>query len=332
MLANQQDYDRIKFLKEEESPYNWDEIFERYSKLKDRQALVSSVLPLQLGDQTINYEYIDYDSEIIQSKKNAADYFWNHANELMEKGDKESYRQAYYEFKKAKEYIGNISNINKLIEDAHWKGISRVLVSFENETPLNLPDQFKKELMDFGVTDFNSEWIEFHTTDPSNNTYYDYFTIINLKKIEVSPEQVQQKDRMESKEIEDGWEYVLDDNGNVVKDSEGNDIKTPKTRTISCTLIETHQYKTAKLEGNIGLVQNKPYKVIKQVPIGAESVFEHISARAIGDVNALSDESKELLKNKSVPFPRDLDLIIDGAETFKKSIRDGLGNLRRLIK
>lgn len=332
LLANQQDHDRVKFLKEEGSPYNWDEIFERYSKLKDRQALVSTVLPLQLGDQIIDYAYIDYDSEIIQAKRNAADYFWNHANELMGKGDKESYRQAYYEFRKAKEYAGNISNINQLIEEAHWKGISRVLVSFENKTQINLPDQFKKDLMNFGVTDFNSEWIEFHATTPSTNTYYDYFTIINLKKIEVSPEQVQQKDRMESKEIEDGWEYVLDDNGNVVKDSEGNDVKIPKKRTIVCTLIETHQYKAAKLEGDIELVQNEPRKVIRQVPIGAESIFEHISARAVGDVNALSDESKELLKNTSVPFPRDLDLIIDGAETFKKSIRDGLGDLRRLIK
>ncbi len=332
LLANQQDHDRIKFLKEEGSPYNWDEIFERYSKLKARQSLVSTVLPLQLDDQIIDYEYIDFDSEIILAKRKAADYFWNHANELMKKGDKESYRQAYYEFQKAKEYAGNISNINQLIEEAHWKGISRVFVSFENKTHLKLPDQFKKDLMDFSVTDFNSEWVEFHTTNPSNNTYYDYFTIINLKKIEVSPEQVQQKDRMESKEIEDGWEYVLDDNGNVVKDSEGNDVKIPKKRTISCTLIETHQYKAAKLECNIELVQNEPRKVIKQVPIGAESIFEHVSARAIGDVNALSDESKELLKNKSVPFPRDLDLIIDGAETFKKSIRDGIGNIRRLIK
>lgn len=332
LLANQQDIDRIKFLKEEGSPYNWDEVFERYSKLKDRQALVGTVLPLQLGDQIIDYAYIDYDSEIIQAKRNAADYFWNHANELMGKGDKESYRQAYYEFRKAKEYAGNIGNINQLIEEAHWKGISRVLVSFENKTQINLPDQFKKDLMNFGVTDFNSEWIEFHATTPSTNTYFDYFTIINLKRIEVSPEQVPQKDRMESKEIEDGWEYVLDDNGNVVKDSEGNDIKIPKNRTIYCTIIETHQYKAAKLEGDVELVQNEPRKVIRQVPIGAESIFEHISARAVGDVNALSDESKELLKNTSVPFPRDLDLIIDGAETFKKSIRDGLGDLRRLIK
>ena len=332
LLANQQDHDRIKFLKEEGSPYNWDEIFERYSKLKARQTLVSTVLPLQLGAQIIDYEYIDYNSEIILAKRKAADYFWNHANELMKKGDKESYRQAYYEFQKAKEYAGNINNINKLIKEAHWNGISRVFVSFENKTPLNLPDQFKKELIDFGVTDFNSEWVEFHITNPGNNTYYDYFTIVNLKKIEVSPEQVQQKDRMESKEIEDGWEYILDDNRNVVKDSEGNDIKIQKKRTISCTLIETHQYKAAKLEGDIELVHNKPRKVIKQVPIGAESIFDHISARAVGNVNALSDESKKLLKNKSVPFPRDLDLIIDGTETFKKSIRGGLGNLRRLIK
>ncbi len=332
LLANQQDHDRIKFLKEEGSPYNWDEIFEKYSNLKDRQTLVSTVLPLQLGDQIIDYQYFDYDSEIINAKRKAADYFWNHANELMKKGDKESYRQAYYEFQKAKEYAGNIKNINQLIEEAHWKGISRIFVSFENKTQLNLPEQFKNDLMAFGVTDFNSEWIEFHITNPSDNTYYDYFTIINLKKIEVSPEQVQQKDRMETKEIEDGWEYLLDDKGNVVKDSAGNDIKIPKKRTISCTLIETHQLKAAKLEGDIELVQNTPRKVIKQVPVGAESIFEHISARAVGDVNALSAESRELLKNTSVPFPNNVDLIIDGAETLKKSIREGLGNLRNLIK
>ena len=332
MLVNQQDYDRIKFLKEEGSPYNWDEIFGRYSKLKDRQTLVSSVLPLQLSDHIIDYDYIDYDSEIIQAKRNAADYFWNHANELMKKGDKESYRQAHYEFKKTKEYAGNINNINQLIEEAQWKGISRIFVSLENKTQLKLPDQFKKDLMTFGVTAFNSDWIEFHATKLGNNIYFDYFVIINLNKIEVSPEKVQQKDRMESRDIEDGWEYLLDDNGNVVKDSEGNDIKIPKKKTISCTLIETHQYKAAKLEGEIELVQNEPRKVIKQIPIGAESVFEHISARAIGNVNALSDESKELLKNSSVPYPHDLDLIIDGVDTLKKSIRGGFSGLRRLIK
>lgn len=332
LLVNQQDVDRVKFLKEEGNPNNWDEIFERYSNLKGRQSLVSTVLPLQLGNQVIDYEYIDYDSEIIQAKRKAADYFWNHANELMKKGDKESYRQAHYEFLKAKGYVGNINNINQLIEEAHWQGISRVLVSFNNKTQLKLPNQFKNDLMEFGVTDYNSEWIEFHTTNPNNNTYFDYFTVINLKKIEVSPEQVEQKDRMETKEIEDGWEYVLDDNGNVVKDSEGNDVKIPKKRTISCTIIESHQFKAAKLEGNVELVQNDPRKVIKQVPIGAESIFEHISARIVGDVDALSDESKELLKNKAVPFPRDLDLIIDGTETLKIAIRNGVADIRRLIK
>jgi len=332
LLANQQDQDRVKFLKEEGSPYNWDEIFEKYSNLKSRQALVSTVLPLKLGNEIIDYQYFDYDSEIINAKKKAADYFWNHANELMQNNDKESYRQAYYEFQKAKEYAGNIHNINQLIEEAHWKGISRVFVSLENKTHLNLPTQFVNELMTFGVTDFNTEWIEFHTTNPTTNTYYDYNTVINLKRIEVSPEKVEQKDRMESKEVEDGWEYLLDDNGNVVKDSEGNDIKIPKTKTASCTLIESHQYKAAVIEGEVELIQTNPNKVVKTVPIGAESIFEHISARAIGDVDALSAESKELLKNTAVSFPRDIDLIVDSAETLKNSIREGLGSIRSLIK
>ncbi len=332
LLANQQDYDRIKFLKEEGNPANWDEIFERYTDLKNRQALVSTVLPLQLGNEVIDYEFVDYDTEIIQAKKNAGDYFWNHANELMNNGDKESYRQAYYEFNKAKTYIGDIENINGLIQKAHYNGISRVLVTFSNKTQLKLPDRFIGDLMSFGVTDFNSEWIEFHTTDGGQKTHFDYVTLINLKRIEVSPENIEQIDRMETKEIEDGWEYLLDENGNVVKDSEGNDIKVPQTRTVSCTIIESHQFKAAKLEGEVELVQNKPKKIVKQVPIGAESIFEHVSARAIGDTEALSDADLELLKIPFIDFPHDLDLIIDGAETFKHSIREGLGNIRRYIK
>lgn len=332
LLANQQDIDRIKFLKEEGNPANWDEIFERYSDLKNRQSLVSTVTPLQLGDDLIDYEYIDYDSEIIQAKKNAADYLWNHANELMKKGDKESYRQAYYEFTKTKEYVGNIQNINQLIEEAQYSGISRVLVSLQNKTQLILPEQFFDDLMTFGLSDFNSEWIEFHSSLKPGNVQYDYLTNINLKRLEVSPENIEQKDRMVTTEIDDGWEYLLDENGNVVKDSEGNDIKIPKTRTISCTIIESHQLKIAQLSGEIELVQNYPKKVVKQVPIGAESVFEHISARAVGDLDALSVEDKELLKYSAVDFPDDFDLIIDGSAALKKSIREGIADIRNYIE
>lgn len=331
LLANQQDYDRIKFLKEEGNPANWDEVFERYSNLKSRQALVSTVTPLQLGNEIIDYEYIDYDSEIIQAKKNAADYLWNHANELMKNGDKESYRQAYYEFTKTKEYAGNIHNINQLIEEAHYNGISRALVSLHNKTQLILPEEFINDLMTFGLSDFNSEWIEFHSSLKPGNVQYDYLTNINLKRIEVSPENVEQKDRMITTEIDDGWEYLLDENGNVVKDSEGNDIKMPKTRTVSCTIIESHQFKAAQLEGDIELIQNSPKKVVKQLPLGAESVFEHVSARAVGDLDALSAEDIELLKHTAIDFPHDIDLITDGAETLKKSIRAGISDIRKYI-
>jgi len=331
VLANQQDYDRIKFLKEEGSPSNWDEIFERYLKLKNRQALVHTVLPLQLADQIIDYDFIDYDAEIIQSKRKAGDYYWRHANELMRKGDKQSYREAYFEFGKAKEFFGNIQNINQLMEEAREKGISRILVSFKNKSPFNLPANFVNDLMTFGASDLNSMWHEFYLT-PQTGLRFDYMTVVGLTKIEVSPEQTKQRDRTETKEIEDGWDYLLDDNGNVVKDSQGNDIKIPRKRTISCTLIETLQYKVAQLVGDIELIQNNPKKTVKQVPIGAESVFQHVSARAIGDVNALSNESRASLKNKPVQYPRDIDLIVAGSENLKKSIRQGIGNLRSLIK
>ena len=44
---------------------------------------------------------------------------------------------------------------------------------------------------------------------------------MRLTNIEVSPEQIKEREYEDTKEIEDGFEYVLDGNGNVAKDSSG---------------------------------------------------------------------------------------------------------------
>jgi hypothetical protein len=60
-----------------------EEIYERYMRLKNRQDLIK---PLSASiKQRINYTYVDYDKDIIDSKRKAADFLFSEGESLLEK-------------------------------------------------------------------------------------------------------------------------------------------------------------------------------------------------------------------------------------------------------
>jgi len=331
-LANQIDEDRIKFLKQENNPESWDEVVARYSTMKDRQSRVRTVLPLKIDGQQINYTFVDYDQEIIDAKGKAADYFYKDARQLMKQNTKQSFRQAYDELVRAKTYrSGQFPDIDNLMAEARYRGISRVLVQVNNLTHLRLSEEFMDGLLEINTADLENMWVEYHLKDMDPSIDYDYNILINLEMINVSPENVSQNDKMFKKEVKDGFEYVLDKKGNVMKDSLGNDIKVPKYKTLSCTVIESFQQKAVRIEGNMEMQSTHPAKLIKKEPIAAENVFEHRSARAIGDIEALDEKQLQLLQSKFLPFPTDGDMIFNCSETLKYAIRDAVYRNRRYI-
>ena len=87
------------------------------------------------------------------------------------------------------------------------------------------------------------------------------------------------------------YSYVLDKKGNVMKDSLGNDIKQKKYKTLQCALVETIQTKACRIDGDVEVIQMNPNKVFKKDPIGAQSNFENISSRALGDIQALNQHN-----------------------------------------
>ena len=88
-----------------------------------------------------------------------------------------------------------------------------------------------------------------------------------LSKFQELPEEVKENNYSETKEIEDGFDYELDANGNVKKDTAGNDIKIIKYKTIRCNVKELHQFKTARISGTIDYLDNYNNKLLKR-PIG----------------------------------------------------------------
>ena len=135
------------------------------------------------------------------------------------------------------------------------------------------------------------------------------------------------------KEVGDGFDYALDARGNVMRDTSGNDIKINRYKTLTCTLIETYQKKTATFRGQVEIVELHPMrKLLVKEPIGAENVFEHTSARAVGDEGALDGPARQKMQNEYMTFPPDGVMIFNTAETLKPAIRNALYNNRHLIR
>jgi hypothetical protein len=330
-IALEQDNERIRYLKIEGKANSWDEIYLIYKKMYDRQSLVRTVTPIKYEGRTIEWPYVDYMQEMVIAKKNAADFYFAHGKELMKNSTKDSYRQAYYEFVRAKDYIGDYEGIDQMINESRYLGISRVYVTLQNYSATKFPPDFEKELVALDLPRLNSEWVEYHTDILSEDTQYDYFVNINIRSVGVSPDKQFQRDSLVKKTVEDGFEYVKDARGNVLKDSAGNDVKTTKYANLQCALIQTFQVKECVIQGDVEIKSLNPEKVIKKEPIGATSNFEHVSARAIGDVKALSAEQKELLKSTVIEFPTDLDMVIMCSENLKNAIRGFMETNKRYI-
>jgi len=330
-VANQLDNERIRFLKMEGKPDNWDEIYLVYKRLSDRQSYVGTVTPLSKNGRSVNFPNIDYMPEMIGAKRKAADFYFAHGNELMKNNLKDSYRQAYTEFVRAKEYMGDYPGIDNKIMDAKYLGMSRVLITLRNSSILKFPQDFEEDLLTLDLPSLNSEWVEYHTQHLNDNITYDYFVNVNVKNIAVGPDQVVERDSVVKKEVEDGFSYQLDKRGNVMKDSLGNDIKIKKYKTLQCALVESIQRKACRIDGDIEIIQINPNKVLKKDPLGAQSTFENISARAIGDVQALNAEQLERTKSKAVPFPNDIEMVLRCSDALRQAIRGAVQNNRRFI-
>jgi len=269
----------------------------------------------------------------VQAKRKAAEYFYINGKKLLGNPDKFSHREAYYQLIKAQQYSGDsFPDLNELITKARLLGISRALVQVENSSRILISPDFQDELLTFNAQDLNSEWVEFHLRALNDKVDYDYVIIIHIIDIQVSPEETKNLDKIYKKDVENGFDYALDAKGNVMRDTAGNDIKIIRYKTLQCTLIETSQRKAVNIKGEVEIIELQPTeKLLVKEPIGAENVFSYSSARAVGDEGALDDEAKAKIKNQIMPYPSDLQMIFNTAETLKPAIRNSINNNRRYI-
>lgn len=328
-LANEDNLNRINRLKLSGQADIWDAVLRNYEVLRLRQEKVSRLPESVLSK--INYKYVDYNSEIANAKKKAAAFYYANGKNLLQKNDKASFRQAYAELLRVKDFYPHYLDVDQLIQEAHFKGTNQVLFKIENATQQVMPENFERDLKKITLKKLNTHWLNFDTYE-SDDYNYDYFIILNLKHIEVTPEMVKQNNYQDKKRVRDGFQYVLDANGNVKKDSNGNDIKEPRYVDIICNVKEFNMHKRAIVSGNINFYDNRTKQLIKTDKITAESVFDHAYGEATGNLEAMSKKTKDLLKRRPAPFPNDLQMIYDTNESLKRSAMTIVRRHRRILE
>jgi len=324
--ANMFDKEQIDFLEKENRDENWLQIYFLYSGLEDRQDVIRS-LPSSIRSQ---FTLENYDEQIIQAKKSAAEAQYQQGLQYLNRNDRQSARQAYQEFLGVQDIYPDYKDVVKRLREAQYRGTNFVLLKIENNSDKVLPRDFDSELRKVSTADINSQWVQYETYADSTMRY-DYYVVINIKHIDVSPETVEKNSYTDSKKVQDGMKYVLDANGNVAKDSLGNDIKEPKMVTISAEIREAIQHKNAQVSGSVDYLDLRTNQLVKTDELTANAAFKHYSATFSGNKDALSKDSQQKIGGRPIPFPSNEDMLMNAAELLKDQAKKIMYQNRDLL-
>lgn len=318
-IANQKNMDNILSLQHSGQPDIWEAVFFNYDQMRTRQEIVER-LPQSVLSK-IGHEHVDYNQLRAEAKNKAAQFLYSHAQELLKNNNRQDARKAYDELVRLNRFYPNYPNVRSLMDEAILIGTNNVLFKMQNQTRTVMPKDFDQELRKITLRSLNQRWLNFDTEENSV-LYYDYTIYLNLKNIEVSPELVKESTYDETLRVRDGDEYVLDQNGNVKKDSLGNDMKIPKYVTVKATIVETRLEKSAMVQGTVDFYNNRDGQLIKTFPITTTNTFLYRFGRASGDARAIKTDTKKILNLKPIPFPQDLQMIYDTNEDLKRLTMD----------
>jgi hypothetical protein len=320
--ATAKDLDRINFLKKDQNPENIETIYAIYKNLKNRQEVIKPILPLPILKKGSNaeFQFRNYDDEIISNKNQLTDYLYLKARRLFDANNKFDYRTAFEDLEYIEKINPNFKDVRNLINVAHERGLDFVIVSMKNETQKVIPDRLEEDLLNFNTYGLNDLWTVYHgAKDPEIR--YDFGLELNLRNIEVSPEQVREKQIIKERDVLDGFTYLLDKEGNQVLDKEGEKIKVDKTVKVRCELYQFTQFKSAKLLGQVKFIDLNTKQTIETYPIESGYSFQHIYANFKGDKRALEDSFLDQIRLLVVPFPTNEQMIFDSGQDLKQRLK-----------
>lgn len=325
--ANDRDLHYASQLKNRGGSTDWGRVFDLYAEIDRRQEGVRSLLPLvDKHGLATEVRFVRVEPMLAEARQRAADQSYQRGMTLLangRRGQKADARAAFRAFSNTRRYLTNFRDVVARQAEAEALGIVYVLVEVENRVPAYLPAGLERELLQVDTRRLDDQWRRYHL-GRERGLDYDFRAKLLLQDVQVSPERVTERAFTETKEITDGEEYVLDVNGNVAKDSLGNDITQPRRITIGADILEVFQQKQAILSGELLLLSNTTNRILERRALTAEAVFENYASSFRGDRRALTAQTRNRIGSQPGPFPTDEAMILQAADRLKPILLEQL--------
>ena len=318
---------RISFLEKQGIASGAKEIYYTYQNLAYIQDKIRPLLPIYNNTlkRDAEFKLKDYSSKILDAKKGYIAYLYDEAGLYMQYQTRKDYRTAYNIYCELEDVQPNYKDVSLKKENARFYGTDFVLIDLKNSTNQIIPASLEQELLSINTYGLDKFWTQYHTQQDSTIDYM-YGVTLNFKEITIAPEKLNEIQQRRSKRIKDGWEYVYDSNGNVAKDSLGNDIKKDKYLTISARVMMITQSKSAAIGADVVYTNIKTNREVNRLPIASVFVFENVFAKYTGDKRALTIQDKRFLQNNFIDFPSNEQMVYDTGEDLKSRLKEIIKN------
>ncbi len=320
--AKERDLRDIEMLQKDGNPANLEKIYNTYLQLNNRQEKIRPLLPLSLLKEGRNayFPFDDYSTQIVKSKESLSKYLYDNSKNLMKQNDKMSFRKAFDDFAYLEKINPGYKDVSKMINEAQYKGTDYVSVYTKNETQMVIPTRLQSDLLDFSTFGLDDKWTVYHS-NRQKGINYDYGLIVNFRQINISPEQIKEREFTKEKQVADGKKPLLDTNGNQVKDEKGNVVMVDNMKTVRATIYEFKQFKACNITAKVDYIDFRTNQLIDTFPISSEFIFEYIYANYNGDRNACDSDYLQYFGRRATPFPSNEQMVYDSGEDLKAKLK-----------
>lgn len=326
----ERELNEIRFLEKDGNPAHLGDIYRMYTEIRDVQNRIRPLLPLPVYEQNrqARFEFPNYDRELLATKEELSAYLYENASAMLRRAtQKWEFRKVYEDFQYLDRINPGYADTKDQMEYAYHNGLDYVKVKLINDSQKIIPERLEADLLNFNTYGLNDLWTAYHT-NPVNDIEYDYEMQLSFRNIDISPEQVSERQIIQERQVRDGTQYLQDEDGNVVRDSLGNRIEVDRFRTVRCNFYEFTQQKIAQVAGNVNFVDLRTQQPVNSYPLTSEFVFRHVYANYDGDRRAIDNNLVALLDLAAVPFPSDEEMVYHAGEDLKSRLKNILSRQR----
>ena len=327
---NESDLRIIASLKAKDNPYYWKDVVSIIEKIERRQNRIESFLPLISKDgYQAKFKFVRTADIKNKALDGAAGYHYDRSLAWMDQvrldGDMYLARKAFYELEKVSFYRRNYRNTARLLAEAREAGISDIEIRLaSNKLEYREAAWTKRILSDLLESMPSRFWQRFYTTDIEND---DFTAIIRIKDASTSPERQYVNRHTDTKKIKDGWEYVKKANGEIKTDSLGNKLKRDVYRNIRAHITEVFREKSGFIRSQLIIKDSRTGEQVINEKLFTESKFEDVAVRFRGDRRAICANDIGRLKDVSLPFPSDPEILASATELLSGQLEDILSDI-----